>query len=230
MVNEFKLSNVRCTIAMALVGSDANSATDQWFFNLADNGGSPDNLDSTNGPFTVIGHIVNSDGFGVMDAIAALTIVNAGSPFDALPVINYTSGAALKASNLVDVQSITRLPSHPAFFDGEASVGNAVNYLAFSKGNFFGYYSYLSDADYLYHFDLGYEYVFDAKDGHDGVYFYDFASDTFFYTSPVFPFPYLYDFTLNTVLYYYPDPSAAGHFTSDPRYFYNFATGQIITK
>ena len=232
VVNEFKLSNVRGTIAMALAGSDPNSATDEWFFNLADNSA---NLDTQNGGFTVIGHIINTDGLTVMDDIAALQVIDADpndadTAFGELPVIDYTSGAALTASNLVNVQSITRLTSHPAFFDGEVSVGNAVNYLAFSNGNFFGYYSYLADASYIYHFDLGYEYVFDANDGQGGVYLYDFASNTFFYTSPSFPFPYLYDFTLQTVLYYFPDTTSAGHYTTNPRYFANLSTGQIITK
>jgi len=76
---------------------------------------------------------------------------------------------------------------------------------------------------------MSYEYWFDANDGHSGIYFYDFMSTHFFYTSPSFPFPYLYDFSLNTVLYYFPDPSRPGHYTTNPRYFYNFATGQIIT-
>ena len=231
---EFKLSNVRGTIAMALSANasgvtDPNTATDQWFFNLVDNGGSPNDLDSANGPFTVIGHIVNSDGFGVMDAIGALMTTDAGSPFDQLPVVDYTGGS-ISMSNLVEVMSITRLASHPGFFDGEVSLGNAVNYLAFPNGNPFGYYSYLSDPNYVYHYDLGFEYVFDANDSQHGVYFYDFASRTFFYTSPTFPFPYLYDFSLNTFLYYYPDTSSAGHYTSNPRYFYDFATQQIITK
>ncbi len=118
----------------------------------------------------------------------------------------------------------------PGFFDGEAALSDGVYYLAFQGGTPFGYFSYLMDARYIYHFDLGFEYVFDANDGKDGVYLYDFASKTFFYTSPTFPFPYLYDFTLNTVLYYYPDTNNAGHYTTNPRYFYNFATGQIITK
>lgn len=124
------------------------------------------------------------------------------------------------------------LPSlHPAFFAGEAALANGVYYLQFPSGNPFGYYSYLADPHYIFHFDLGYEYVFDAADGHAGVYLYDFASNGFFYTSPAFPFPYLYDFTLNTVLYYYPDPSNAGHYNTDGyRFFYRFDNGQIIVK
>ena len=119
----------------------------------------------------------------------------------------------------------------PAFFAGEAALSQGVYYLQFADGNPFGYYTFLSDPDYVYHFDLGFEYVFDAADGRDGVYFYDFTSKTFFYTSPTFPFPYLYDFSLNTVLYYYPDPGNGGHYnTNGVRYFYDFATGKVISK
>jgi uncharacterized delta-60 repeat protein len=125
---------------------------------------------------------------------------------------------------------LVRLNPHPAFFSGEAALTSGVYYLQLPNGNLFGYYAYVSDPDYIYHFDLGYEFVFDANDGKGGAYLYDFASSTFFYTSPVFPFPYLYDFTLGTVLYYYPDSQRAGHYTTDPRYFYDFATGAVITK
>ena len=118
---------------------------------------------------------------------------------------------------------------HPAFFSGEVSLGNGVYYLQFPNGTPFGYYSYLTDPRFIYHFDMGYEYWFNANDGQNGIYFYDFMSTHFFYTSPSFPFPYLYDFSLNTVLYYYPDTNNPGHYTTNPRYFYNFATGQIIT-
>jgi N-acetylneuraminic acid mutarotase len=118
---------------------------------------------------------------------------------------------------------------HPAFFSGEVSLGNGVYYLQFPNGNVFGYYSYLTDPHWIYHVDMGDEYWFDANDGHSGIYFYDFMSNHFFYTSPSFPFPYLYDFSLNTVLYYFPDPNRPGHYTTNPRYFFNFATGQIIT-
>ena len=116
-----------------------------------------------------------------------------------------------------------------AFFAAQVPVGNGVYYLQFPNGRPFGYYSYLADPHWIYHFDMGYEYWIDANDAQGGIFFYDFASGHFFYTSPTFGFPYLYDFTLNTVLYYYPDPGNPGHYTTNPRYFFNFATGQIIT-
>ena len=47
----------------------------------------------------------------------------------------------------------------------------------------------------------------------------------------MFPFPYLYDFTLNTVLYYFPDSTRPGRYNVDGvRYFYDFATGKVISK
>ena len=145
--------------------------------------------------------------------------------------VNYGAASAYAPGTLIlsDFEQ-TGANIVPAFFSGEANLGSAY-YLAFRNGNVFGYYSFLSDPHYIFHFDMGYEYVFDAHDGQDGVYLYDFASSTFFYTSPTFPFPYLYDFSLNSVLYYYPDPNNPGRYnTNGTRYFYNFATGQIITK
>ena len=113
--------------------------------------------------------------------------------------------------------------AHPAFFNGEAAVGGGVYYLQLFNGTVFGYYSYLTDPNYLYSFDLGYEYLIDANDGLGGIYFYDFTSQSFFYTSPAYPYPYLYDFTLNATLYYY------GTGLTSSRSFYNFSTGEIIT-
>lgn len=127
--------------------------------------------------------------------------------------------------------TVTAVKAQSAFFAGESVLSNGVYYLSFPNENFFGYYSYLADPHYIYHFDLGYEYVFDANDGKGGVYLYDFKSNGFFYTSPSFPFPYLYDFSLKTVLYYYPDPKNPGRYnTNGVRYFLNTATGQIISK
>ena len=132
-----------------------------------------------------------------------------------------TSGNAVSKLTLV---------LHPAFFTGQVPLNNEIQYLSFPDGAYFGYYSFLADPAYLYHFDLGYEYVFDAADDDNGVYMYDFASGDFFYTSPTFPFPYLYDFNLKSVLYYFPDTANAGHYTTNPRSFYVFSTGEIISK
>lgn len=117
----------------------------------------------------------------------------------------------------------------PSFFAGAVSLGSGVEYLSFPNGNVFGYYTNAS-FPWIYHFDMGYMYYFDAHDGKGGADFYDATSGHFFYTSPAYPFPYLYDFTLKAVLYYYPDPNNAGRYTTNPRYFYNTATQQIITQ
>ncbi len=88
--NEFSSnrSNTRGTIAMAKLGGNPNSATSQWFFNLADNSR---NLDNQNGGFSVFGEVLPGDGLTTMDAIASLPVVNASNinpAFTNLPVNN----------------------------------------------------------------------------------------------------------------------------------------------
>jgi cyclophilin family peptidyl-prolyl cis-trans isomerase len=70
--NEFdpSRSNVRGTIAMAKLPSNPDSATSEWFFNLADNSA---NLDNQNGGFTVFGRVLDS-GMDIVDTIANLSI------------------------------------------------------------------------------------------------------------------------------------------------------------
>jgi peptidyl-prolyl cis-trans isomerase A (cyclophilin A) len=107
VANEPVYSNVRGTIAMAKFGSDPNSATNQWFINLADNSA---NLDTQNGGFTVFGQ-VTGNGMAIVDAIAALNRFNLGGNFTALPLRNYTAadataGATVTDNNLVIIRSV----------------------------------------------------------------------------------------------------------------------------
>lgn len=100
--NEYSLPNVRGTIAMALVsrqaGSppDPNSATNEWFFNLADNTGSLDPQ-----KFAVFGQVLDPASLSVMDAIAGQQVIDHGAPLDQLPVTGYTAGQPLTAANLI---------------------------------------------------------------------------------------------------------------------------------
>ena len=96
VINEPGLSNVRGTIAMAKVGGNPNSATSQWFINLADNPG----LDTDNGGFTVFGQVTGA-GMTVIDAIAALPIWTGGGALNELPLINYPGSGGLKVENVV---------------------------------------------------------------------------------------------------------------------------------
>jgi probable HAF family extracellular repeat protein len=139
----------------------------------------------------------------------------------------WITGQGQKLDGSVDAFLAKPAP-HPAFFNGETALGGGWYYLQFANGTPFGYYSYLADQHYVYHIDMGYEYWFDANDGQGGIYFYDFTSNDFAYTSPS-SFPYLYDFSLNAWLYYLPDVNNPGHYTHNPRWFYNFTTGQWIT-
>lgn len=73
VINEPVYSNVKGTIAMAKKGNDVNSATNQWFFNLADNS---TNLDRQNGGFTVFGQVIK--GFDIIEKIALLELCTNG--------------------------------------------------------------------------------------------------------------------------------------------------------
>jgi cyclophilin family peptidyl-prolyl cis-trans isomerase len=102
VMNEPGLSNVRGTVAMAKLSGQPDSATTQWFINLDDNSF----LDTTNGGFTVFADVIS--GLEHADAINALTIVNAGSPFGELPVIGWTPGNPVTVSNLVLLPDVAR--------------------------------------------------------------------------------------------------------------------------
>src|SRR5688572_21082912 len=98
VVNEPKFSNVRGTIAMAKLSGNANSATNQWFINLGNNSS---NLDVQNGGFTVFGQVIGN-GMEVLDAINALPRFAFSSPFDSIPLRDYTQQNATDDVEITD--------------------------------------------------------------------------------------------------------------------------------
>ncbi len=102
VLNEPGNSNIRGTIAMAKLGGDPNSATNQWFFNLADN---RTTLDGQNGGFTVFGRIIN--GISIPDSIAALRRFDFGSPFNELPVRASYDGQTIRPADFVNVSDVS---------------------------------------------------------------------------------------------------------------------------
>lgn len=100
--NEPGISNLRGTVAMAKVGGNPDSATSEWFFNLADNSA---NLDAQNGGFTVFASVVD-DGMDIVDQIAAIPWYTFAAPFSNIPLEGYTPGNYLTIANLVMIPSV----------------------------------------------------------------------------------------------------------------------------
>lgn len=71
ITNEFNLSNLRGTLAMAKLPLQPDSASSEWFINLADN----TFLDSDNGGFTVFGKMLGN-GMNIIDTVAAIPAYN----------------------------------------------------------------------------------------------------------------------------------------------------------
>lgn len=109
VVNEPNVSNTRGTVAMAKIGGDPNSATNQWFVNISDNG---DNLDNQNGGFTVFGNVVGA-GMQVVDAIAALPRFNLGGALSEIPLVDFEESQQPQVNNLVLISGIERIASDP---------------------------------------------------------------------------------------------------------------------
>ncbi len=120
IVNEFSVtrSNLIGTIAMAKTAAGPDSATNQFFFNLADNSA---NLDNQNGGFTVFGKVVGS-GMTVVNKLAGVSpnMANVGfapapgfaSPFDQIPLINYPANSPAPGPFFEMVSSVTVLPTN----------------------------------------------------------------------------------------------------------------------
>ena len=105
IANEFNQSNLRGTIAMAKVAGDPDSATSQWFINVADN----TSLDSQNGGFTVFGRVL-ADGMQVVDAINQLPRVALAASLNELPVVNFSGSVTRENLVLVDMAIVAAEP------------------------------------------------------------------------------------------------------------------------
>ena len=106
---EYNLPNVRGAIAMART-SALNSATSEWFINTVDN--SVTLGAGNNGGYAVFGRVIGT-GMNVVDAIQALPVYNAGSPYTQLPLIG-TVGANVVFANFVMMLGNEAVPIFPA--------------------------------------------------------------------------------------------------------------------
>ncbi|NKB34251.1 MAG: peptidylprolyl isomerase [Pseudomonadales bacterium] len=107
IVNEFNVSNTRGTVAMAKIGGDQNSATNQWFVNIQDNV----DLDTSNGGFTVFGSVLG-DGMTIVDAIDAQPTINLGGKASDAP---YVTAAYVDPRDFLymNVEIVERLSGAP---------------------------------------------------------------------------------------------------------------------
>ena len=107
--NEFGASNTRGTLALARVGGQENSGSNQFFFNLQDN----PFLDSVDGGFTVFGEVADEAGLSILDQIAAVPTFASDAPFGELPLRNFAPEIgdvpSVGADEFVLVNSIVRV-------------------------------------------------------------------------------------------------------------------------
>ncbi len=148
-------SNTRGTIAMARINGQPNSASNQWFVNLADNSSS---LDALDGGFTVFGQVAG-DGMTMFDAFNTLSITNlnpdtnddgtrdggpffnynaatdsSGNPTDGVPYLHGTSQDILvvinqaKQVDYLGANVVTNLTSNLSFRDRDAFIDTGTTF------------------------------------------------------------------------------------------------------
>ena len=103
-------SNLRGTVAMAKLGGQPDSATNQWFVNLEDN----ISLDTQNSGFTVFGRVLG-EGMAVVDQLSSTEVYNFGGVLSQLPLwdlrLTDDGVANLYPEDFLVVEATRKLPS-----------------------------------------------------------------------------------------------------------------------
>lgn len=200
---------------------------------------------STNGTFTLITSASNTYTITVPDyplgssqgtfslspinnSMAALSLTDSlvGSLTMYIGYADKISGMyAITAANGGFQVGTFRSPQMP-FFTDEVDLGGDWYWLSEGPDHVFGY-AYMGYFPYVFHADMGFEYFMDAGYATHGAYLYDFSDGAWLYTEPGM-FPYMYDYTLGHWVWYEPKPKTTDHYTSNPRWFYDFTAKQWI--
>ena len=116
IVNEFSVSNTRGTVAMAKFDGDPDSATNQWYVNLADN----TNLDTLNGGFTVFGNVLGQ-GMVIVDAIDNQPTLDLGFKASEAPYVTAAYSTPLDFLYM-NVEIVERLSAAPHVFEATSGL------------------------------------------------------------------------------------------------------------
>lgn len=134
--NEPGLQNTKGSIAMAKLGSDPDSATSQWFINIADNSG---RLDDLSGGFTVFARMIDMNVMNLFSQLAAADLSNTwGSTFRSVAVVENGGGLlviqSIQGSGLVSGAVFDDVNQSGQQDDGEQGLEGIVVY-SDSNGN-----------------------------------------------------------------------------------------------
>ncbi|MEQ8954039.1 MAG: peptidylprolyl isomerase [Gammaproteobacteria bacterium] len=116
ILNEFSVSNIAGTVAMAKLENVENSATNQWFVNLTDN----TELDTTNGGFSVFGQVLGN-GLAVLQAIDALPTILLGAKAPSAPYFTAEYNNPLDFI-YINVEVVQRYSEAPHVFESASGL------------------------------------------------------------------------------------------------------------
>jgi cyclophilin family peptidyl-prolyl cis-trans isomerase len=132
--NEPVLSNQAGTVSMAKIGTDPNSATSQFFFNLVDNSRGAPQLDSQNGGFTAFGQL-RGNSTQVVTQLAAIPTQNRGQPFEDIPLQNYPQPPAGNFPSDTVATNYALLVNATAVREPPANNGDALTFTIDNNSN-----------------------------------------------------------------------------------------------